>query len=572
MIMTLLLGLCGCGGGGSPPATASAGSPGGPPPPPESAPPPAESTPPPAETPPSDAVGATNESPQPSSGSPDSGLAGGLGYQPSDQQPGAGPEGFTDAPAIQAPRIKSWREQAEEALLAGNEQEWFRLIHTNFVINPRSWKELDKYMAWVPGLRRPALGTRFGIAAVYINPPRDFEGSPQPIGSAELKAAMASLQQNAGNSGGESRRPRRGKGAEELAVGGQPGGGELPSSGDGAGREQSELVYHTGEFGSKFVDALKGRIESGAYGSIFREMAETVSRGARREGNPNDPNSEGEGTPGLRLASPDASDVGRPGDAAQKPSTGAGTRLAPAIVWLGKAKSKEELAQLAEQANVDVLVTYEIALRTAKQSELVNNTTKMKIAMAKREEPIFASAPLENRIVLLAREKAGRSEDPVDKEVSHAMEALDKAFKAVALPAGVTSEAVKRRIGALIAEKPSDPLPAVVEARYYAAKGLLTESEATRAAMALLGEAEYAQLIASAPYSPGSEEGVGQMVGRALSVAGVLDMLSVANAVTGQTVRDEARTRAAAEKTQTAPASGGGLKGLLPFGFGPAKQ
>jgi len=492
----------------------------------------------------------------PPPGSPDSPGGAPTPETPPDQPPEGSPDG---SPAPQVARVKTWQEIADEILLAGNEQEWFRLVHTNYIVNPKSWPSLDKQMAWVPALRRPALGTRIGIAAVYLNPPKDFEGSPQPIGSTELKTAMDSLQkkgnENSGGGGEAPRRGKKGKGGEEQAAGSEGSGGETPGGNDAAKPGEADVKFHTGELGTKLVAALQARIDSGAYGNTLREMVETKKKGAKRSSDPNDPNAGGEPNP-----SPTTDEGGQGStETGKAKSAETGTRLGTALVWLGKANSKDDLASLAQKANVDVLVIYELALKTNTKNTLVNNVTKMRIVnvatLAKKDskEPdIFESAPLENRMVLLAREKGGKSVDSVEKEVTHAMEALDKGLKPVALPAGVTGEAIKRRLAAQIAEKPADPLPLAVEIRYYAVKGLLTPSEAINGTAALLGPAEYAELIAKAQIEPTPEQLAGQVIGRAMSIEGLLDLLSAANSATGQAARE----RPAPETAKKASARG----------------
>jgi hypothetical protein len=53
-----------------------------------------------------------------------------------------------------------------------------------------------------------------------------------------------------------------------------------------------------------------------------------------------------------------------------------------------------------------------------------------------------------------------------------------------------------------------------------------------------------------------------------MSIEGVLDLLSAANGVTGQTTRDEATRRSSADKAKSAPPARGGLQGFFPFGSG----
>jgi hypothetical protein len=86
-------------------------------------------------------------------------------------------------------RPKTLREQAIAAFNEGNDAEAQRLLNAHFVAVPKAKDELAKKMAWFPGLMRPALGPRIGIAVQYMESSRDFRGKPMPIGSEELKAA-----------------------------------------------------------------------------------------------------------------------------------------------------------------------------------------------------------------------------------------------------------------------------------------------------------------------------------------------------------------------------------------------
>src|SRR5262245_1136156 len=408
LFLSAVLWLSGCGGGGgSPPPMASAG-PAAPPPPGDLPPPTTPSgeggAPPPESTPPDGGAPPAGEQ-APTTGTSEGGSAAGDGYQPPPQTPGEGsplagtpgdPGDGTGQPAIpRPPRIKSWREQAEDALVAGNEQEWFRLIHTNFLINPGSWKDLDQQMAWVAALRRPALGTRFGVAALYTTVPRDFDGSPQPIGSTELKTAMSNLQQNAGGGGSGGGAIRRTFLAKKGEGGGAPteGGGESSSPGETRRGEPTELTHHAGDFGTKFLDALKSRVESGAYGPIYKEMAEVTARGRQRRpaADPNNPSDGGEGIPSPNTDTPgsvapgSSGDGGRAGEGVEQrpaPRSEGGSRLGTSVVWLGKVSNKEELASLAQKAGVDIVVIYELAIKTSRLSELVNNVTKLRIVTA----------------------------------------------------------------------------------------------------------------------------------------------------------------------------------------------
>jgi hypothetical protein len=519
-------------------------------------------------------------------------------------QPGAGYEGAPDGSTEGSPygglagmsiRPKSLREQAIDALRAGQHAEGTELLLTHLAIDPAAGDELGEKMGWIPGLRRPAIGPRIGVAALYLSPPRDFDSSPMPIGSPELEAAIKSFQQGSSDAtGGEGSKRRRvfGQRGEEgaaapmgpgVALGGgltagYPGGeyGQQSSRGEAS---QAELAFHTGEVGTKLVAALKERIEAGEYGPLYKDLAEEIARPA----DPADPNNPqaapaGYAPPGAGYA-PESGRPGISGFSGRPPDGIAGaegaagaqaaetkegpTSLGLAVVWLGKATAKEELAKLAQEANVDLLITYEITLRVVQRTGFVNNSTKIRITNPRREkeEPIFISAGLVNQAVMLDRQKE-KKDDPVEKEVGRAIEALDKVCKPAPFPA-LNTDVVKRRVAALVAEKPADPLPAVVEARYYVVKGLLSEEEMNSAAVDLLGQARHAQMIANVPGA-----GVGQMIGSALSLPGVLNMLHGLN--TAADASANGRARGADQRAEPGGPSAGaprsGLPSLLPFG------
>lgn len=588
--------LCGCGGGGSTP-TAGTGSPAGPPAPPGGAPPPppgagssdgdsgggenapAEPMPNPEGTPPGGETPPPTEAPQPS-GSPDGGQPepgergvpgggfGGLGFGGGGGSPeGGGSEGgLPDLSSFKMPPPqKSLRDQAIDAYRAGDEATGMQLLLTHFAIVPGAERELNQKMGWYAAMpRRVALGPRIGLAAFYDKPPRDFEGSPMPIGSTELATALSAINA-AQQQGNDDRRRKKAK----------AGGEQAPPAGNPEdftpGTPKGDLFFHTGELGTKFLEALQLRIDSGEYGQMYKDITEAVARPAL----PDDPNN-----PGGDPNNPDGGEGGRGGIGGALPAVPGGIPdggvegaaaaasaaqpLGLAVVWLGKVTSKEEAARLAEQAQVDFLATYEIVVRVPKgtTTDFVNNSTLLRITSVKKGDLVFAGKALNNLTVGNLQNDEKVKEDPAEKEIERAIEALDKVCKAAPLPA-LTAEQVKGRIASLIAEKPANPLPVVVEARLYVAKGLLSEVEMQAAAVSLLGEAEYARLVTK---SAGS--GMGQMLGSALSLPGMMNMVRGANAAAGVA---GAASRAGGAGGGPAPPAGegqpkrGGLRGLLPF-------
>jgi hypothetical protein len=520
--------------------------------------------------------------------------------------PGMGIPGMGVGAGKPAPP-KSIREQAIAAFKRGDDKTGFDLLHTHFAIMPSAGEELAEKMAWNPGLRRPALGPRFAIGAVY-NPPAEFEDSPQPIGSKEAEEALASLnpESDEGSGSGERKKSRRfGEKRRQGNQGGAPGamgppgmagpprGGApgampgMPGGMPGMGGEQSgpgetpadELEFYTGQYGTQLVDAIQSRMASGDYGQVLRDLMTEARQPAKpRErqngmampggmpgGLPGGPGGPpgipgGPGGPPGAIPMPGGGPPGAiPGGIPMPGADGAAdennagdesegfSSLAPAMVWLGTGKTKEELQRGAERANSDVLIVFEIVIRPAKApNPFVNNTTKVRVSLVKKDELIVNTSGLNNRDVIQQREK-GKGEDPVEKDVARIVEELDKRFTTAELPAAITPERALARVQSLVAQTPDDPLAVVVETRFYAEKGLLKQEDVLLIASQALGEEKFAELLAKLPGA-----GAGQMLGGAVGLGGLLDLMTGVNSV-----KDAAKSGG----------KGTGIGGLIPVGL-----
>ena len=144
------------------------------------------------------------------------------------------------------------------AFHAGKDDEAFQLLATHYLITLDATDDLLAKMQWVPGLRRPALATRFGLAVAYTAP-AEFKDNPQPIGSKEAATAFA---QNL-------RQPGSGDPNAAAAPAGEQGG-TVPESTNPA---MNSLTWYTGEVGSKVVAALKGQVEAGTFGETLKEAS-----------------------------------------------------------------------------------------------------------------------------------------------------------------------------------------------------------------------------------------------------------------------------------------------------------
>jgi hypothetical protein len=491
----------------------------------------------PGDTPPPDAV--------PGPGSPD-GTPPGETPQPGDptnpdggQPDNENPDGTPRRP----PPPRTLREQALAAFRSGNDAMAFKLLQAHYAVVPAAKQELAEKMAWIPGLMRPALAPRIGIAVHEVDVPANFKGNPMPIGSSELTSAVDQWQQAEA-----SDRRIGGTGRPSKLFGGDRGIDFSEGSKGGDAMQNApamtQLTYYLGDFGEWFLEALHERMETGEYGAVMKELAQQgrPARPARGlNGQPGEtypggfpdggaggfpPPGEPGGFPGPgggRFGEPPPAGgqfggtvEGIPGaePASATPprrwSTRGGDKeranlvpvkqLIPCTIWLGKDTERDVINKRAEAAGVDVLAVFEMTLREARSGSFVNNKTMLRLVNLRMNKPLpgYSPEPLINLTVEQWRQKNEKGVDPAEREVTKAVEALDKALMPVPLPDTVTAERAKKRIEGLVAARPADPLPVIVEARYYFAKGLLSEQDFTDAAKTLLGEEGFIKLSARA--------------------------------------------------------------------------
>jgi hypothetical protein len=429
-----------------------------------------------------------------------------------------------DAPPRRPPpRPRNVREQAVEAFRSGNDEGGFKYLNLYFAGTPTAGEELAEKMAWFPALARPALVPRIGIAVQYnIESVRDAKLNPMPIGSKAVTDFVDQMQKkDASDSriGGSGRTSKFGRGGRRPVADMIEHGENDPLKN---ASPQQQLTYYTGEVGEMFMDALNEQIESGQYGRVMQDLAKDVGRSTRGRGRggrgggggaPDDPAvAGGEEQPSFDQQPADGGGGGQPGRGGASPlkrtwasrsvnakdPTKNIQQLRPAVLWLGKSDERESINKAAEAANVDVIAIFEVTLREARTGNFTNNTTKVRLVNRKTSKPLFSPEPLVNLTVEQWRQKDEKGEDPVVREITKAVEALDKAIKPTALPEALTAERAKKRIETLVAEKPEDPLPALVEARFYTMKGLLPKDDLQKAATDLLGDGGYNKLIAKA--------------------------------------------------------------------------
>src|SRR5437773_1415900 len=174
---------------GGPPSGPPGGAPGGPgdyvPPANDGAPSPmpnpGDGAPPATDAPPGE--------PAPTPGTPDG--AAPPGDTPNPTEGNDNPDGTPRPP----PPPRGLREMAIAAFRNGNDLAGFKLLNAYYAVAPQAKNELTHKMGWVPGLSRPVLAPRIGIAVQYLEAPLNWKGSPMPIGSQALTQAVDQMQQ-----------------------------------------------------------------------------------------------------------------------------------------------------------------------------------------------------------------------------------------------------------------------------------------------------------------------------------------------------------------------------------------
>lgn len=396
------------------------------------------------------------------------------------------PNGVANAQGVQSP--ETFAGMARQAFQQGRDADAFSYLFAHAVTAPDAdARELLDKMGWVNALKQPRLAIRWGIAVDY-SPSSGYTGSAFPIGMPQnIPTASSSRGRGGGGGGGGGkggggRGGGRGKGGgggggmgggsggggggmgsgggggkgsggggggKGAGGGGQGGGyGQGMASGGGVGANEN-LQKYTGELGQKLMDQLGTRWRRGDFGAVL--------------------NTSGAG--------------GRQGTA-----SGDGEQLLPGIVLVGTASTKDLLAS-AQEADLDVLVAFNVSVSPNRNTGQVVNITKIQVynvANGKRE---YATEPLNNIRVQVERAAGNsRKADLVDKEIGDLLKHIDANWHLAELPASIRPEHVIERIRTVISECGERPLPELAEIRMYHTRGLLADRHFVLAYQKILGD------------------------------------------------------------------------------------
>lgn len=368
---------------------------------------------------------------------------------------------------------------AQTAMKAGKEREAIQFLCAHYAVH--GGDDLAKKMNWVDGLKRPALAVRIGIGVVFTAPP-DFRGDPQPIG--RMAAAPA------GTTKPGEKKPRKRFGQRTQNQQQQQTGPAAKIPNDPLGT----LVFFTGELGEGLLDRLDEREGPQGLGVALTELTKQPATPANAAGGVNPMNAAmlpmeipmgvqaggetvGEGTD-LRSREPQS--------------------LGPGITLLGVQPDDKALKKRAKEQGVDALIIFDVDVRPARASSLVNNSTKITLYSLAQDDSLVTTREINNQKVADDRAKS-RETDVVETEMERLFETFDKHFRMKELPAAITPERVLTRVQNLAKQLPDNPaaLGLLAEMRFYQAKGLVSQVDIVMALQEALGEETVGKLLAA---------------------------------------------------------------------------
>ena len=413
---------------------------------------------------------------------------------------------------------------ATKCFREGNDKDGFDYLCAHYICNENEGDELKSKIKWSAGLKHPVLAVRIGIGINYAAP-SIFTGDPQPIGRVkELPGGGGGLGGGGGMpgmpGGGEGRRGRRGGGGGAGGMpgmpgmpgaggaGGMPGMPGMPGAGGGgaaAGDGRGLIDFYTGEFGTKLLESLESRILDGKFGDVLKDFQGPGNAGGAggAGGMPGMPGMPGAGGAGGMPGMPGMPGVGggaggMPG--AGGPAGGAGNArepkgIMPGLVVLGTG-GRDSLEKRAKDQNLDLLFIFEVKVSQSPRTEIVNNTTTLKLyAVQKPGEVVFTSTGLNALTVTKQREKP-KDKDPVDVEVERALGVIDKSFVVSEMP-GLQPEHALRRVNLISSSQEAEPLSHLVEIRAFKAMRLISGQQFQDGVKGLIGPEKAEALLKS---------------------------------------------------------------------------
>lgn len=427
------------------------------------------------------------------------------------------PQGAGAAPKAEPQTLA---EKAAFAFRSGNHRRAFVYMFADLIANDENAREYFSKVKWVKGLNRPVAAIRWGVGVQYRS--GNYDGDPHPIGSPPQTPQMAGPGRPGGGRGAPVEPGGISSGPAFPGAPGEPGGigGGFPgfpgSGGTTGGPGQDPVILRTtGELGSKVLEELQTRLDSGAFGELVAVYATSGGQdssgagsfpgypgGAGFPGAPGFPGGEGDAAvpggfpgappgyapgPGGYPGGPPG--VARPGGRASgRVNALAVTQLQPGLVSLGQAAKTEDLLKKAKVHELDVVLIFEVDVEQNRRTLMVNNTVKMVLYNVETQEPFrdVTLKSLNNIQVARARERTP-DKDPVEEVVAQLTKYLDANLTVQEMPSEWDRDTAIERIKKLL-EAPNDrTLQKLVEIRFYRSRQWLSNEELTSAYKHMLG-------------------------------------------------------------------------------------
>lgn len=410
-----------------------------------------------------------------------------------------------DGTAEAAPTLK---DAAQWAFQAGDQKTARQLMFAHMAAEYEDAESLIRSVRYSPLLKRPVWDVRFCAGLIVRNGAGDdvdpspipatggsprrvatprATGSPPAAGSGRTADSSMAERMAAALNRNRPTPPRQPKRVEPK----QPPPGEVSSSGeedsdlksttpdaanrsagdesgppaDGLGQREmlnaqadEELREYLGLVAEIIGAEFVSRHQRGDFGSLLAEMESQDDTAA---------------TDGTADAPPPSSVVPLDDDALPM--------WKPGIVYLGQG-SKQEILEQAQAAGLDMLIVFEVVLRTHRGTQ-TQNISRCRLIDVKSGDSIGLSRPIDNQHVAPDGET---DEDYVRGQLQNLLEILDRDIKVIALPQ-LTPEIARNRVGRLL-DGPPNAVRTLAEIRLYQLQNLLTINEVEQAFSIVGGE------------------------------------------------------------------------------------
>lgn len=413
---------------------------------------------------------------------------------------------------------KTLEELATEAFQNGEDREGFHYLYAAALVDKEAGERLPDEFRWVPYLKRPVLGVRWGIGVSY-SAPKGYIGHPCPIGYEP--PAQANSNQPGGAQAGSGQTQQR-RSPRVFGQRNRQQQNQQPANTNPQNQQQQPavmeptdpaelLAFYTGELGEKIVETLVKRIEDGKYGEVLQRVHESYEESPEptNAANPMNPMAYSAGPmgPGGAPGYP-ASGYPSPNGEASPPAKKQEFEpggVVPGIVMLGEG-SERELIAAAEKQEIDFVILVDINLRDSTK-ETASHTAKFKVmSLEQAKTPakesgdesakpreLFVSKSLNNHRTERDREEG--KPDPLEAEIEGFTSAIDAEVTTSPLPEKLNAQVALKRATFLAGQDTDNPLANLAEIQCYHEKKLLTKEQMSELFGHVLGEDKAKKLL-----------------------------------------------------------------------------